>query len=186
MADADYDLSGKTIALLATNGFEDSELTKPLEAVRDAGAEVLILSEETGTITGKNGTEIEVDHMVDDVNAEGFDGLLLPGGLANPDHLRLNETAVAFVKDFFEQHKPVAAICHAPWMLIEANVVDGRTLTSWPSLKTDLVNAGANWVDEEVVVDKGLVTSRNPDDIPAFSARAIEEFAKDEHSNQTT
>jgi len=180
-----YDLSGKTIALLATNGFEDSELTKPLEAVRDAGATVVIVSEATGGIRGKNGTERAVDAVVEDVQADDYDGLLLPGGVANPDHLRMNPAAVSFVKAFFEQHKPVAAICHAPWMLIEAGVVKGRRLTSWPSLKTDLKNAGADWVDEEVVVDQGLVTSRKPDDLEAFCAKAIEEFAEGEHERQT-
>jgi len=182
---AEYDLTGKRIALLATNGFEDSELTRPLEAVRGAGADVVVVSEEDGTISGKNGTKIPVDEVVDSMQAQEFDGLLLPGGVANPDHLRMNQAAVSFVKDFFEQHKPVAAICHAPWMLIEAGVVEGRTVTSWPSLKTDLKNAGANWVDEEVVVDRGLVTSRKPDDLDAFCAKAVEEFAEGVHAGQT-
>lgn len=178
-------LHGKRIALLATDGFEDSELTKPLDAVRYAGAEVVIISEEMGTITGKNGTEITVEAAVNTVNADDFHGLLLPGGVANPDTLRMNETAVHFVRSFFEQHKPVAAICHAPWLLIEAGVIRGRTVTSWPSLKTDIVNAGATWVDEPVVVDEGLVTSRKPDDLDDFSAKAIEEFAEGKHQEQT-
>lgn len=179
-------LNNKCIALLATNGFEDSELTKPLEAIKQAGAEVIVISEELGEITGKNGTKIAVDKTATDVHVDTFDGLLLPGGVANPDHLRMNPAAVDFTREFFVTHKPVAAICHAPWMLIEADVVDGRTLTSWPSLRTDLINAGANWVDEEVVVDQGLITSRNPDDIPAFIDKAIEAFASGVREGQTT
>lgn len=179
-----HNLRGKTIALVATNGFEDSELTRPLEAVKDAGADVIIISEKQGKITGKNGTEETVDTTVDDVAVSDFDGLLLPGGVANPDKMRMNKTAVKFIRDFFEQHKPVAAICHAPWLLVEATVVEGRTLTSWPSLKTDIENAGGNWVDKEVVVDNGLVTSRKPDDLDAFCAKAIEEFAEGKHEYQ--
>lgn len=181
----DTQLQAKHIALLATNGFEDSELTKPLEAVKAAGAQVTIISEEAGEFKGKNGTSMTADKAADDVIADDYDGLLLPGGVANPDHLRMNESAVNFIRAFFDQHKPVAAICHAPWMLIEAGVVNGRTLTSWPSLKTDLKNAGANWVDEEVVVDEGLVTSRKPDDLKAFCAKAVEEFAEGPHEGQT-
>lgn len=177
-------LTGKRIALLATNGFEDSELTRPLEAVEAAGAEVIVISEETGEITGKEGTTVPVDATVSTVSAEDYDGLLLPGGVANPDKLRTNQDAVTFTRSFFELHKPVAAICHAPWILIEADVVSGRTLTSWPSLKTDLINAGANWVDEEVVTDNGFVTSRKPDDLDAFCAKAVEEFAEGEHEKQ--
>lgn len=182
MADS---LIGKSIALLATDGFEDSELVKPQQAVKEAGATVVVVSNGKDTIEGKNGTEVDVDVNVADVNAEDFDGLLLPGGVHNPDVMRTVPEAVEFVRDFFELHKPVAAICHAPWMLIEADVVQDRKLTSWPSLKTDLQNAGAEWVDEEVVTDQGLVTSRNPDDIPAFIAKAIEEFAEGEHAKQT-
>jgi len=178
-------LSGKRIALLATHGFEDSELTGPLDAVKQAGATVTIVSEEVGEFTGKNGTTIMADMSATDANAVDYDGLLLPGGLANPDHLRMNPAAVHFTGEFFEQHKPVAAICHAPWLLIEADVVEGRTLTSWPSLRTDLMNAGATWVDEEVVVDHGLVTSRKPDDIPVFIDKAIEAFAAGPHETQT-
>ncbi len=179
------ELDGKRIALLATNGFEDDELTKPLSAVRDAGAEVEVISIEDGSITGKDGTEIGVNKSVTDVDVSDYHGLLLPGGVTNPDTLRMDENAVEFVKAFFAAHKPVAAICHAPWMLIEAGVVDGRTLTSWPSLKTDIKNAGGTWVDEEVVVDEGLVTSRKPDDIPAFNAKTIEEFGEGKHEEQT-
>lgn len=178
-------LNEKTIALLATDGFEDSELTKPLEAVRAAGATVVIISNKTGTITGKDGTTIDVDTTVDDVSIDDYDGLLLPGGVANPDIMRMNKTAVAFVRAFFDQHKPVAAICHAPWLLIEADVVSGRRLTSWPSLRTDIINAGGEWVNESVVVDEGLVTSRNPDDLPDFCAKAVEEFGEGKHTGQT-
>ena len=179
-------LSGKKIALLSTNEFEDAELTDPLKAVREAGAVVEVISDSHEEIKGKNGTTVEVDRDIEDVTADEYDGLLLPGGVANPDKMRQNSKAVDFVRDFFVQHKPVAAICHAPWLLVEAGVVDGRTLTSWPSLKTDIKNAGGTWVDEEVVVDQGLVTSRNPSDIPAFCDKAIEEFAEGKHSGQTT
>lgn len=178
-------LDGKHIALLATNGFEDSELTEPLEAVRGAGAKVTIISDGGDEITGKNDTTISVDESVDDVSADDFDGLLLPGGVVNPDTLRMNKTAVAFVRTFFEQHKPVAAICHAPWLLVEADVLQGRTVTSWPSLRTDIINAGASWADEPVVVDEGLVTSRKPDDLEVFNAKAIEEFGEGKHEEQT-
>jgi len=179
-------LEGKKIALLATNEFEDDELTKPLEAVRNAGATVDIISDKNEVIKGKNGTEIAVNKLVDAVSADEYDGLLLPGGVGNPDHMRQNATAIDFVRAFFVQHKPVAAICHAPWLLVEADVVKRRTLTSWPSLKTDIKNAGGTWVDKEVVVDQGLVTSRNPGDIPAFCDKVIEEFVEGKHSGQTT
>ncbi|QHN43226.1 DJ-1/PfpI/YhbO family deglycase/protease [Candidatus Mycosynbacter amalyticus] len=178
-------LGGKHIALIATDEFEDSELTQPLDALRETGAEVTVVSIKPDTITGKNGTEIHVDALVDDADSSEYHGLVIPGGVGNPDKLRTDEGAVSFVRDFFEQHKPVGAICHGPWLLVEADVVDGRTVTSWPSLKTDLVNAGANWVDEEVVVDEGLVTSRNPDDLPAFCSKIIEEFAEGKHEEQT-
>ena len=178
----EFNLNGKNIALVATNGFEDSELTRPKQAVEEAGATVSVISLESGTITGENGTEVQVDMAIQEVSADDYDGLLLPGGVKNPDVLRTEPDVVSFVKDFFEQHKPVAAICHAPWLLIEADVVKGRKLTSWPSLKTDLTNAGATWVDESVVVDNGLVTSRNPDDLEDFCAKAVEEFAEGVHS----
>lgn len=177
-----YDLTGKTIALLATDGFEDSELTKPQQAVEEAGARVTVISDHTGSITGKDGTKVTVEMTIDDVKAEDYDGLLLPGGVGNPDVMRQNTLAVNFVREFVSAKKPVAAICHAPWLLIEADVVNGRTLTSWPSLKTDIINAGGTWVDEAVVTDNGLVTSRKPDDIADFSAKAIEEFAEGTHS----
>lgn len=170
-------LEGKRIALLATDEFEDSELSEPLEAVKNAGATVDVISIKEGPIVGKHATKIDVTKEIDDAISSDYDALLLPGGVANPDALRMNKAAVEFVHSFFDADKPVAAICHAPWMLIEAGVAKGRTLTSWPSLKTDLLNAGANWVDEEVVVDGNLTTSRNPDDLPAFCDRVVEEFA---------
>lgn len=182
-------LRGKKIAFLATDGFEQVELTKPWEAIKDAGADVVLVSTKDGKIQGMHhhepGDQFDVDQNVTAVSAEDFDGLVLPGGVANPDALRTDENAVTFVRDFFKQHKPVAAICHGPWTLIEADVVRGRTVTSWPSLKTDLINAGADWQDQECVCDEGLVTSRNPDDLPAFCDKAIEEFAEGKHSKQT-
>lgn len=182
-------LKKKKIAFLATNGFEQVELTEPWNAIRDAGAQVELVSPESGLIQGMNHNEpadtFQVDRTIDEVTADEYDGLVLPGGVANPDSLRTNEQCVSFVRDFFKQAKPVAAICHGPWTLIEADVVHERRMTSWPSLKTDLKNAGADWVDEECVVDSGLVTSRNPDDLPAFCAKAIEEFAEGTHVGQT-
>ena len=176
-----YDLTGKSIALIATDEFEDIELTEPRDAAVAAGANVVIVSDKEGEIIGKNGTEVEVDEVVDDVSSTDYDGLLIPGGVKNPDVMRMNKNAIEFVRGFFDEHKPVAAICHGPWLLVEADVLEGRTVTSWPSLQTDLRNAGAIWVDEEVVTDSGLVTSRKPDDVPAFSAKAVEEFAEGEH-----
>ena len=171
-------LDGKKIVVLATDGFEDSELSEPLDAVRQAGATVSVVSEVAGTITGKHGTKVTVDKTVEEVTSADYDGLLLPGGVANPDKMRMNKVAVQLVRDFFSQRKPVAAICHAPWLLVEADEVKGRTLTSWPSLATDIRNAGGNWVDQEVVVDGNLVTSRKPDDLPAFCAKAVEAFGR--------
>lgn len=182
-------LDGKRIAFLATDGFEQVELTQPWQSIKDAGAEVVLVSLKSGKIQGMNhdqkADKFKVDETVDSVSAENFDGLVLPGGVSNPDLLRVCEDAVSFVRDFFKQHKPVAAVCHGPWMLVEADVVRGRKVTSWPSLKTDLINAGAKWVDEECVVDEGLVTSRKPDDLDAFCAKAIEEFAEGKHAGQT-
>ncbi|QDT02063.1 Putative cysteine protease YraA [Rubripirellula lacrimiformis] len=182
-------LTKKKIAFLATDGFEQVELTKPWEAIRSAGAEVVLVSLKAGKIQGmhhdEEGDQFDVDQTVDSVSANDFDGLVLPGGVLNPDTLRTCDKAVSFVRDFFQQHKPVAAICHGPWTLVEADVVRGRKVTSWPSLKTDLINAGADWVDQECVCDQGLVTSRNPDDIPAFCEKAIEEFAEGKHAKQT-
>tara|TARA_R110002049_G_scaffold50370_3_gene143143 strand:+ start:187789 stop:188355 length:567 start_codon:yes stop_codon:yes gene_type:complete len=182
-------LKNKRIAFLATDGFEQVELTKPWEAIKNAGAEVFLVSPKDGDIQGMNHDEkadtFKVDQSVQSASAENFDGLVLPGGVANPDSLRTCEHSVNFVRDFFKQGKPVAAICHGPWTLIEADVVRGRRVTSWPSLKTDLENAGAQWVDEECVCDEGLVTSRNPDDLPAFCDKAVEEFAEGKHAEQT-
>jgi protease I len=179
-------LKGKRVALLFTEGVEQVELTKPLEALRDAGAETTLVSLQPGEVQMFNhldrGETITAQRGVRDVDAAQFDALVLPGGVANPDQLRIDPDAVRFVRGFFEHHKPVAAICHAPWTLIEADVVRGRTLTSWPSLRTDLQNAGAEWVDEEVHVDNGLVSSRRPDDLPAFCAKLVEEVGKGSHS----
>lgn len=183
-----HQLSEKKIAFLVTDGFEQVELTKPWQAIEGAGATVELISLESGTIQGVNHDQkadtFDVDRTIDEVSADDYHGLVLPGGVFNPDALRVNDQAVSFVRDFFTQHKPVAAICHGPWTLIEADVVRGRRVTSWPSLRTDLINAGADWVDEECVCDQGLVTSRNPDDIPAFCAKAIEEFAEGKHAAQ--
>ncbi|QDU92875.1 type 1 glutamine amidotransferase domain-containing protein [Lignipirellula cremea] len=182
-------LEGKKIAFLATDGFEQVELTKPWEAVQQAGGVTHLVSLKSGSIQGvhhdEKGDTFEVDKTVDRVSAADYDGLVLPGGVFNPDALRVNDAAVDFVRDFFKQQKPVAAICHGPWTLIEADVVRDRKVTSWPSLKTDLTNAGAHWVDEECVCDEGLVTSRNPDDLPAFCEKAVEEFAEGKHAEQT-
>lgn len=182
-------IQGKKIAFLATCGFEQSELTKPWEAVKSAGGEPVLVSIESGKIQGMNhfdkADQFEVDVTVENTTAEQYDGLVLPGGLANPDTLRTNKAAVSFVRDFFAQGKPVGAICHGPWTLINAGVVEGRKVTSWPSLEADLKNAGAYWVDEECVCDEGLVTSRNPDDLPAFCDKLVEEFAEGVHKAQT-
>jgi protease I len=178
-------LDGKKIAFLFTDGVEQVELDKPAEAVKDAGGEVDYVSLDDGEIQAFNhldhGDKIKVDKKVADVSADDYDGLVLPGGVANPDFLRADEDAVNFVRAFVEQAKPIGAICHGPWTLVEADVVKGRTLTSFPSIKTDIRNAGGNWVDEEVHVDEGLVTSRNPDDIPAFSDKIVEEFCEGKH-----
>ncbi|MHA6695303.1 type 1 glutamine amidotransferase domain-containing protein [Homoserinimonas sp. A520] len=178
-------LTGKTIAFLATNGFEDSELTSPWQAVTDAGASAVLVSPLSGSIEGKNGHDQSVDVISGDADASAFDALVLPGGVVNSDHLRMDDASVSFVKAVFGQHKPVGVICHGAWILTDAEVVSGRTLTSYPSLKTDLRNAGADWVDKEVVVDQGLVSSRGPDDLPAFNAKIVEEFAEGEHAGQT-
>ena len=182
------ELSGKRIAFLATDMVEQVELTGPWEALQKAGAGLELISDKDGQIQGFNhydkADKFKVDRTVEEADAGDYDALVLPGGVGNPDTLRMDENAVRFVRDFFEQGKPVGAICHAPWMLIEAGVVRDRTVTSWPSLTTDLRNAGANRVDREVVVDDGLVTSRKPDDIPAFNKKLIEEFAEGKHAAQ--
>ncbi len=178
-------LQGKKIAFLATDGVEQVELTEPWKAVRDAGAELHLISLKSGEIQGVNhmekGDSFPVDRTVDKVSYRDYDGLVLPGGVLNPDTLRMDKHAVEFVRGFFEEFKPVGAICHGPWTLVEADVLKGRTVTSWPSLQTDIRNAGGTWVDEEVHTDKGLVTSRKPDDIPAFSRKIVEEFAEGPH-----
>lgn len=176
-----YDLSGKTIGFLVANeGIEQVELTEPWDAVTNAGATAKLIAPELGTAQAFNHLDkadtFEVDLAVPDARVEDFDGLVLPGGVANPDALRMDADAVRFVRDFIAAGKPLGVICHAPWMLVEADVVDGRTLTSWPSLKTDVGNAGGKWVDEEVVVDEGLVTSRNPGDLPAFNDKICKVF----------
>jgi protease I len=183
------ELSDKKVAFLFTDGVEQVELTEPLKAVREAGAGVALVSLETGAVQMYNhldkGDTIEADLAASDAEPEEFDALVLPGGVANPDALRSDPNAVRFVRGFFEGHKPVGVICHGPWTLVEADVVRGRTLTSWPSLQTDLRNAGAAWVDEEVHVDNGLVSSRKPDDLPAFIDKLIEEIAEGEHERQS-
>lgn len=181
-------LSNRSIAVLAENGFEEVELTSPVQRLKEEGAEVHIISSKSGQIAAMKEHEwsikVDVDKVISEVNADDYHGLLLPGGVINPDQLRTNEDAIKFVKAFFEAGKPVAAICHGPQTLINAEVVEGRTMTSYPAIKIDLINAGANWVDEEVVVDQGLVTSRKPDDIPAFNDKMVEEFAEGVHEGQ--
>lgn len=175
-------LNGKTIAILATDGFEQSELLKPKQALEEAGARTQVVSPTENKIKGwekKNwGKEIAVDVPLKSADASHYDALLLPGGVMNPDQLRMIPEAVRFAKQFFDQGKPVAAICHGPWMLVETGAVRGRTVTSWPSLKTDIRNAGGTWVDQEVIVSDGVVTSRNPEDIPAFNREMIALFSK--------
>lgn len=179
-------LAGKKIAVLATDGFEQVELTKPVQALRAAGAEVEIVSLKAGEIQGfehhDKGETVGVDRTLEEADASDYAGLVLPGGVINPDALRIEAGAIDFIKRFTDAGKPVAAICHGPWTLINAGAVEGRRMTSWPSLQVDLENAGARWVDEEVVVDNGLVTSRNPDDLLAFCEKMIEEFAEGRHA----
>lgn len=197
---ADNDLKGKRVAILATDGVEEVELTEPREALERAGARTMLVApssahpSDASAGTPKRairawqhdhwGSEIPIDVSLEDARAGDFDALMLPGGVMNPDRLRMDARAVEFVRAFFIAAKPVAAICHAPWMLVEADVVRGRTLTSWPSLRTDVRNAGGDWVDREVVTDEGLVTSRKPDDIPSFNRKMIEEFAEGVHEGQ--
>jgi protease I len=176
------------VAIVVANGFEQVEMTDPKKALEEAGAQTDIFSPEKGTVRGWQhtewGDEFDVDVPLEEADPASYDALLLRGGVMNPDKLRMNETAVRFVKSFFDSGKPVAAICHGPWTLIEAGAVKGRRVTSWPSIRTDLKNAGANWVDREVVVDNGLVTSRKPDDIPAFNRKMIEEFEEGRHEER--
>ncbi|HZZ44999.1 MAG TPA: type 1 glutamine amidotransferase domain-containing protein [Tepidisphaeraceae bacterium] len=181
-------MNGKKVAVLVENGFERVEMTGPREALEGEGAEVDLISPQEGKVKafehGEPGEDYKVDVELGDAKAEKYDALVLPGGVMNPDKLRTNPDAVKFVKAFFEAGKPVAAICHGPWTLVEADVVKGRQMTSWPSLKTDLKNAGAQWKDAEVVVDQGLVTSRKPADLPAFNRKMIEEIAEGVHPGQ--
>jgi len=182
-------VSGKHVAILATHGFEESELSEPRRALQEQGAEVDIVAPGGGSIrawSGKDwGGDYQADKALADASEADYDALVLPGGLFNPDTLRQNQEAVTFVRKFFESHKPVAAICHGPWLLVNAGVLQGRRVTSFPSLARDLENAGATWSDEEVVVDSGLVTSRKPDDLPAFNAKLLEELAEGKHQRQT-
>jgi protease I len=179
------ELSGTRVAILVTDGFEQVELTGPRKALDEAGAQTQIVSPAGRKVKGWNhrewGQEFPVDVELGDTGVEDFDALLLPGGVMNPDRLRMNPDAVQFVKDFYTAGKPIAAIYHAPWMLVEAGIVNGLNVTSWPSLRTDIRNAGGDWIDEEAVVDEGIVTSRRPDDIPAFNKKMIEVFAEKEH-----
>jgi deglycase len=182
------ELQGKKIAFLAADGVEEVELTEPWKAIEKAGGEPELVSVKRGEIQAfrhfdKGGT-FKVDKVVSEADPTDYDGLMLPGGVANPDFLRTDKNAVEFVKRFFEGGKPVGVICHGPWTLVEAGVVKGRTITSWPSLRTDIENAGGKWVDREVVVDSGLVSSRKPDDLPAFNAKIIEEFSEGTHAEQ--
>jgi protease I len=178
-------LKGKKVAILTETGFEEVELTSPMQALKEAGAEVEIISPQKEKVKAWNhdhwSIELNVDQHIDNANVDAYDALVLPGGVLNPDKLRTNKNAVAFVKDFLDSGKPVAAICHGPQTLIETGLLDGRTMTSYPSVKTDLVNAGVDWVDREVVVDNGLVTSRNPQDLPAFNKKLIEEIHEGIH-----
>jgi protease I len=185
---ADKQLQGKRVAIIAADMVEQVELIEPRKALDAAGARTDLISLRPGKIKGFNhfdpADELEVDRSIEEVDASEYDALLIPGGVGNPDQLRGDENVVSFVREFFDAGKPVAAICHGPWVLVEAGAVRGRKLTSWPTLQTDIRNAGGNWVDEQVVVDQGLVTSRKPDDIPAFNDKMIEEFCEGVHTGQ--
>ncbi|HEY3855431.1 MAG TPA: type 1 glutamine amidotransferase domain-containing protein [Verrucomicrobiae bacterium] len=189
LTNEDHALNGKKVAILVANGFEEDELMSPRKALEEAGAQTKVVSPESGKVKAwKNtdwGKEVKVDVPLDTANPGDYDALLLPGGVMNPDHLRRNKKALDFVRAFFQAHKPVGAICHGPWTLIDAGVVRGRKMTSYESIQTDLKNAGANWEDKEVIVDNGLVTSRKPDDLPAFNRKLIEEVAAGLHERQT-
>jgi protease I len=186
---AEQKLAGKKVAILAADMFERVELEKPRKALEDAGAQTEVVSIHDGEIKGFDhfdpATTVKVDKTVEEVSVDDYDALMIPGGVGNPDQLRGDENAVNFVREFYDSKKPIAAICHAPWVLVEAGVVRGKKLTSWPTLQTDIRNAGGNWVDEEVVVTEGIVTSRKPDDIPAFNEKMIEEFAEGRHAQRT-
>jgi protease I len=182
------ELQGRRIAFLATDMVEQVELTEPWKAVKEAGGQPELISLEEGEIQGFNHYDkadtFPVDKTVEEARADDYDALVIPGGVGNPDTMRMDENAVEFTRQFFEQGKPVGVICHGPWMLVEAGVVRGRKVTSWPSLRADIQNAGGNWVDQEVVVDEGLVTSRKPDDLPAFNEKIVEEFCEGRHEQQ--
>lgn len=181
-------LSGKKIAILATDGFEQAELQEPMKALKQEGAAVEVVAPHGGEIQGMKhhdkGDKVKVDRSLDEAHPEDYNAIVLPGGVANPDQLRTIDRAVAFAKHFFDAKKPIAVICHGPWTLVEAGVVKGVEMTSWPSLKTDLRNAGARWVDQEVVVDRGIVSSRKPDDLPAFCRKMVEEFSEGRHQHR--
>jgi len=185
-------LDGRTVAILATNGFEQSELVSPLETLREAGATVHVVAPESGTIRAWDhakedwGRDVEVDRTLSEAKAADYDALVLPGGVMNPDALRVRQDATTFVRDFFKDGKPVSAICHGPQLLIDCGVLEGRELTSHPAIKLDLKNAGARWTDQAVVADQGLVTSRTPDDLPEFLSRTIEEIVEGRHPAQAT
>src|SRR4051794_33557434 len=185
---AEQKLQGKRVAIVAADMVEQAELVEPRKALEEAGAQIDLISLKPGEIQGFNhfdpADRFQVDKTAEEVDASDYDALMIPGGVGNPDQLRGDENVVSFVRDFFDQGKPVAVICHGPWVLVEADVVRGRKLTSWPTLQTDIRNAGGNWVDQEVVVDQGLVTSRKPDDIPAFNKKMIEEFCEGIHAGQ--
>lgn len=185
-----YDLKNKKVAILLTDGFEEEEFTKPLNALKEAGAEVDVIAPHDGEVKAWNhgewGESYKVDKTVNDANPDDYDSIMLPGGVMNPDKLRMNEKAVRFAKSFFEAGKPVAALCHAPQLLIETGALKGRTLTSYPSLRTDLENAGATWKDKEVITENGLTTSRSPKDLPAFIDKMLEEIKEGKHEKQKT
>lgn len=177
-------LDGKRVAMVVAAGFEDSEAIEPKQHLESQGAKVTVIGLQRGTVEGKKGATLEVDATFDEVSVDQFDALVIPGG-GSPERLRIHEAPVAFARAFVESGKPVAAICHGPWLLVEAGVVEGRQLTSYPSLRTDIVNAGGEWLDQEVVVDQGLVTSRQPADLPAFARKLVEEVAEGVHAGQT-
>ncbi|RKO20215.1 type 1 glutamine amidotransferase [Pseudarthrobacter phenanthrenivorans] len=186
---SEHSIEGKKVAFLLTDGVEQVELTSPWQAVKDAGGVPTLVAPSSGKVQGFEGTEkgdtFDVDLTVADADASDFDALVIPGGVVNADHLRVDKDAQAFTRNFFEQHKPVASICHGPWLLIDAGVIRGRSVTSYHTLRTDLENAGASWSDQEVVVDQGLVTSRNPHDLPAFNSKLVEEISEGQHAGQT-